>query len=321
MEEIIFDIGEAGVGSSPVKVSEAAHAAPDLDVPVNAAPEEADLSPAQKLLARPELPKLVREDRARLLMQSPTRLYFYWSLGSDPYQSLQGAFANGAGSYTLVLRLVESHSDSEEVHRAESEGNWWFEVNPGSEYRAEIGFYAPNRPFIRLMFSNTVATPRKGPSPRPASEAHWSVSTHKFAEVLDVSGFVEDAFEVAAEAFDDVEFYTARLASITGRQPDELRDVPAGEIRLAIASLAAGEAFESLKWRIGAGLFAVLQADREKLLAAGRGELAYRFGIEPDEAVEFEDAGTAIFGASALAFPRRRRGGPRYAPVSSAHLG
>src|SRR5215216_2116455 len=40
---------------------------------------EEEVDPIFAELATPKLPELARENRARLQMQSPNRLYFYWS--------------------------------------------------------------------------------------------------------------------------------------------------------------------------------------------------------------------------------------------------
>ena len=47
--------------------------------------------------------------------------------------------------------LTDLERESEEIHAVESEGSWWFDVRPDREYRAEIGFFAPNRP--RMIFA------------------------------------------------------------------------------------------------------------------------------------------------------------------------
>ena len=172
---------------------------PDLDITAKIASAEpkVELSPAFKALAEPALPELTRENRARLMMQTPTQLYFYWSVKENPYHLLSNAFGDETGSYTLVLKLTNLRRDTEEIHPAEAEGNWWFDVEPDGEYQAEIGFYAPNRPYFRIIYSNTVETPRRSPSRHSATEAVWNVSGNKFAEVLDVAGFSQDAFDVA----------------------------------------------------------------------------------------------------------------------------
>ncbi len=146
-------------------------------------------------------------------MQSPTRLNFYWSVKTNPFKTLNRAFGGKTGSYTLVVKLVNQKTGREEISPVEAEGSWWFDVDADSVYRAEIGFYAPNRPFVRVMFSNTVETPRKNPSPRRDYSADFAVSANQFAKVLDVSGFPQDAFEVAL-AGDDIEARTKRRAKL-----------------------------------------------------------------------------------------------------------
>src|SRR5262245_9288991 len=75
-----------------------------------------ELSPVMKELASVELPRLVRENRARLQMQSPTRLYFYWSVKGNPFQMLERAFPGNTGSYTLVTKLINLTRDTEEIY-------------------------------------------------------------------------------------------------------------------------------------------------------------------------------------------------------------
>ena len=92
-----------------------------------------------------------------------------------------------AGTWQLhVGRKTANLTDAtEEIHPIETQGEWWFdEAEPDTEYMAEIGFYATNRPYFRVLYSNTITTPRRSPSAHPAAEAHWTVSATKFAEVL-----------------------------------------------------------------------------------------------------------------------------------------
>src|SRR3990170_4313426 len=122
---------------------------------------EANLSPVFKELREPKLPILKRQYRARLQMQTPNRVYFYWSMKNNPFQVLSRVFGGDRGSYTLVAKLINETRDTEQLHAVDAEGNWWFTVDPDSTYRAEIGFYAPNRPYFRAIYSNSVTTPRK----------------------------------------------------------------------------------------------------------------------------------------------------------------
>jgi hypothetical protein len=256
-------------------------------------------------------------------MQTPNRLFFYWSMKHSPFQILRKAFGHDTGSYTLVAKLLDLSRGSEEIYAIEPEGSWWFGVNAGSEYRAEIGFYAPNRPYFRIMFSNTVATPRKSPSPRSASSADWIITAERFARVLDVAGFSQDAFDVALAGDDwDAAQSSTRtaFAKFIGESHD-LDGIDPEDIRYALLAIASGLTLEELRYRIGANLFALLQASAEKLnkqsaLAALKDE----FGIEAEDIIEEESEAT-VYGASLVHFPRRLRTKtgrlPKFAPVSS----
>ena len=273
---------------------------------------EAELSPAFKELREPKLPALPRENRARLLMQTPTRVYFYWGLKNNPYQILHRAFGENRGSYTLVLKLINLTRDTEEIHPVDAEGNWWFNVDPDCTYRAEIGFYAPNRPYFRALYSNTVTTPRKSPSPRVATDADWRVSANTFATVLDNAGFQQDAYEVAL-AGDDIEASdSATRAAFTQFIGEEANSdtFTAEELRYAMLALVSGVPLEALRWKISAFLFALLAAHLDRLSSeSALGALREHFEIGDDEIIEEEQL-SAVYGASLVHFPktiRRRR--------------
>ncbi|MEO8042434.1 MAG: DUF4912 domain-containing protein [Acidobacteriota bacterium] len=285
-----------------------------------------EMPPVFRELADPKLPELGHQNRARLQMQSPNRLFFYWSVGSNPFHKLNKALGAQTASYSLVLKLVDLKRDLEEIHPVEAEGSWWFDVEADGEYMAEIGFYAPNRPYVRALFSNTVGTPRKSPSPRVDTEEDWSISADRFARVLEVAGFTEDAFEVAL-AGDDIDAAEAStqfaLVDLTGVESADARigDIAGDEIRYALLLLAAGTPLEGLRWKISPALFALLEEyasalSSEKALAV----LKERFDIEADEITE-EEFGSAVFGASSINFPRRlktRRTLPKLNPLSSS---
>lgn len=299
----------------------------DVTEDLAATAPKVELSPVFKALAEPTLPELKREDRARLLMQSPTELYFYWSIRRDPYHSLRDVFGDDTGSYTLVLKLKDLRRGTEEIHRVEAEGNWWFAVEPEREYRAEIGFYAPNRPYFRIVYSNTVETPRRSPSRHPARDAEWRVTAHKFAEVLDVSGFGQDAFDVAM-AGDDVaaarDAAHAAFSSFIGFTDDCFDTIAAEDIRYAMVALASGSMLEDIRWRVGPAMFSVLQSNTDKL-QAGRAQKALTeyFEIDETDVVE-EECGPTVHGSSLLHFPRTlktRRPTSTYIPLSSYSIG
>jgi len=302
-DEIAFSIDDASSGSS----GEAFSARPPVigagNVEAPAVDEE--MSPVFKLLARPELPKLKHESRARLMMQSPTRLYFYWSVGRNSFHALHRA-VGGAGDYHLVLRLLDLTDDVEELHPIEAEGSWWFNAVPGKEYRAEIGFYSASRPFIRILFSNTVATPRKGPSPHSALEARWAVTTHDFAKVLDASGFEEDASDVVRSESDSE--IVRRFARLIAAKQDVLA-ADSSELRRGLDMLASGAPIEDLKFKVASDVYALLSANLGKLTLES---LKTEIGVT--EETEFETF--SAVGGSLVNIPRRR-----HRPISSAELG
>jgi hypothetical protein len=284
---------------------------------------EVELSPVFRELREPKLPSLPRENRARLQMQTPTRLYFYWSLKNNPWQILHRVFGDERGSYTLVLKLINVTRDTEEIHPVDAEGNYWFSVDADSTYRAEIGFYAPNRPYFRALYSNTITTPRKGPSPRVATDADWMVTADTFAQVLDASGFKQDAFEVALAGDDPVASEAATREAFADLIGDvEFAGFTAEELRYALMALASGVPIEELRWKISASLFALLQANLPRLSTdAAADTLRKHFGLADDEIVEEEQV-SAVFGSSVVHFPKTVRRRPRFdvpkfEPISS----
>ncbi len=278
--------------------------------------------PAFKELALPKLPVLEKQNRARLQVQSPNRMFFYWSLKSNPYQALNKSLGMETAGYTLALRMIDTETEREELHAVEPEGSYWFAADAGRTYRAEIGFYSPSRPFVRILFSNTVTTPRKSPSTRAADASEWRVTSEKFAEVLDVSGFEKDSFDVAL-AGDDVESsHNATHAAFThflGKSKYS-RDVTSAEdIRYAMRAIASGRVLEELRWKIGAALFEVLQANAERIAAKNAAAtLSEYFDIDEAE-FEEEQFGPTAFGASAVHFPKKLKTKRRreYSPLSS----
>ncbi len=275
-----------------------------------------------KTLFEPKLPALSKENRARLQMQSPTRLYFYWSFKNNPFETLRRIFGAEARNHTLIVKLVNRTQNREEIFPIDVEGSTWFEVDADSSYQTEIGFYAAHQPFVRLMFSNTVVTPRKNPSSRSDFSSDWTVSANKFAQVLDSSGYAKDAVEVAL-AGDDAEIAeTATRNAFTqvfGNQETDFSEAAASEIRFVLLALASGYSPESLRGQISKNLFAKLmenawQLSAEKALNA----LQENFGEFVEETFE-ENFGQAAFGASSINFPQfsKRRILPEFTPISS----
>ena len=280
--------------------------------------------PIFKELAEPKLPELARDNRARLQMQSPTKIYFYWSFQQNPFQTLNRVFGNHT-NYQLVAKLVNQTNEREEIFPIDAEGMAWFDADADSMYQVEIGFYAVNRPFVRVMFSNEVETPRKNPSSRQDYSSHFAVSANQFAEVLDVSGFQQDAFEVAL-AGDDIEFADnatqTAFAQVLDEPQSDFDANKSSEIRFILLALASGYRAETLREHVSPSLFSVLEShagnlSAEKALAA----LQSNFGVFADETFEVEEplSAATVFGASLINFPRlsKRRMLPKFSPISS----
>ncbi len=287
---------------------------------------EPEQSEVFKELSEPKLPELARENRARLQMQSPTKINFYWSIKTNPFQTLNRVFGNQT-SYTLVAKLVNQTTEREELFPIDAEGATWFDVDADSSYQAEIGFYATNRPFVRVMFSNILETPRKNPSPRRDYSENFSLSTNQFAEVLGVSGFQQDAFEVAL-AGDDVEFADnatqAAFSQIISAPTSDFDTYKSSEIRFVLLALASGYSLEDLREHVSPNLFTVLQGNAENLSAEkALSALQKNFGISADETVEEETFAPTVFGASLINFPRisKRKVLPKFSPISSFSVG
>jgi hypothetical protein len=274
--------------------------------------ETVEMSPVFKELAEPKLPQLPSENRAKLQLQSPTRIFFYWSLKDNPYQPLQKIFGNQASDYILVVKLIDLKKQSEEFYPIETKGSWWFDVESDGNYRAEIGFFSPNRPFIRLMYSNDLETPRLSPSQNVDLSPTFAVTAMQFAESLDVSGYKQDAVEVVMMG-DNVELGDEATENsyreIVGKQ--EVTGVSLGEIRFALVALASGIRLDALREMISPQLFAELNQNYGNLSVENIIEILERnFGITLN-ADESETVGEkqqkfsyAVFGLSLINFPQ-----------------
>jgi hypothetical protein len=279
--------------------------------------EDEEPSEIFKELSEPKLPALPRENRARLQMQSPNRIFFYWSLKNDPFQTLQRMFGSrAAAEFTFVARLINKTSGAENLYRVPAAGSWWFDVESDAAYQVEVGFAAPNRPFIRLLFSNTIETPRSAPSPYFDLSPRFAVSAQEFAEVLDVSGYKQDAFEMAlagdeAAAAADAATEQA-LSQLFGRHNFAART---NELRYVLFALAAGATLADLRGQISPTLFAELErlmTENAARLSAERifNALQENFDLEGFEETTEEDAeeiSERTFGASLVNFRRSPR--------------
>lgn len=137
-------------------------------------------------------------DEARLLAQSPRKLFFHWSFARDPRETLRRALGDAGERFALAARLVDLESGAVEAFAgAAPEQSVWFEARPRRAYRAEVGFFAEGSPFVRVLASNVVETAPEAPSHLSDEGADFRVGSHDFARILAASGFAEPAAEFA----------------------------------------------------------------------------------------------------------------------------
>lgn len=153
---------------------------------------DAETAPAaRRRAAAPDdaLPLALKRDSIQLLLQSPNRLFLYWSFASDPRAALRSAFGELAAHYSLAVRLVKVESGEEFLLDASRERMQWFEVYPRHVYRADVGFHAAGRPFVRLLTSSEVRTPPDSASHMSADEQEFQVKADEFARLLGGAGY------------------------------------------------------------------------------------------------------------------------------------
>lgn len=146
------------------------------------------------------MPAVLKRDFISLLLQSPHRLYLYWTFAHDPHVTLREAFGQLAAHYRLAVRLVNVESGEEFLQDASRERAQWFEVYPRHVYRAEVGFHAPGRPFVRLLSSNVVTTPRDRASHLSDEAVEFQLAADDFTRLLGGAGYERYARGLAADA-------------------------------------------------------------------------------------------------------------------------
>ena len=143
---------------------------------------EEDQIRAAKYLPR-ELPKrLFEEDRflfpetygvnrVRLLVRDPEWIFAYWDVDPSALKDLARSLGErGLALSRLTLRVQDPVSGGSSDILLPPGARWWYIRTDSARrsYRAELGVTLPSGEFRRLAQSNTVVTPRVGPSPQRA---------------------------------------------------------------------------------------------------------------------------------------------------------
>ena len=204
---------------------------------------EALLDGADPLSSDEPLPETFTSEQIGLLVQSPEKLFLHWNHAHDPHATLHKALGDAASNYRQAVRLVEIESGAETTHEAPDGGTHWFDAKSGSAYRADVGFVAEGLPFIRVMSSAVVQTPRPGVSHISDDSHEFHVTAPDFASVLSEAGYAADALEVALEVADaeTADRTTPEIVStLTDVELPPLDESGRGELRALIVALALG---------------------------------------------------------------------------------
>jgi hypothetical protein len=168
-------------------------------------------------------PVLLKRDFIKLLLQSPSKLYLYWTFARDPHATLREAFGELAAQYRLAVRLVKVESGEEFFMDAPKERAQWFEVYPRHAYRADVGFHAANRPFVRLLSSDVVTTPPDSASHLSDEEHEFQVEADEFARLLYGAGYERYARMSTRDAGEpDLAIQNGVVDGITAARPGVL---------------------------------------------------------------------------------------------------
>lgn len=267
------------------------------------------------------LPEAYHVDRIRLLAQSPRKLHLYWEFARNPFETLRRAFGLQAARYTLVVRLVAIETDEVSLHEASRSRSQWFDARPGKSYRADVGFYAQGRAFIRLLSSSDARTPRAAVARAAATDEEFRVSPEEFARVLDEAGYASDALEVSLEAADlatgDAATWAIAARLDGGQRLLRINEAELPELLGLLAALALGLKPDELTGMLSSSLAEWLTDVRREHGEALRSAylleiLRATLGIQASliEFDEFDEEGMRrvarfVVGASEVNMPRR----------------
>jgi len=180
-------------------------------------------------------------DMMRAMVQDPFRMFVYWQLKDDPFERLRKIFpAAASNGFHTSLKLIDETGNIAVFFDAAFAREYWFNVFPDRTYRVELGMRSPRYGYIKLLNSQSVTTPRGGPSDKEAEEVRYRIAADDYLRVLRDSHLVpERAFtlEGLLPGADDVP------AGARGALWDSL---PASfrRLALAMADIQAGRDYE-----------------------------------------------------------------------------
>jgi hypothetical protein len=187
-------------------------------------------------------PQPAPRDDARLLVQSPRRLYLYWSFARDPRVALRRAFGEMASRFAVAVRLIDLENGADVATAPAHVQSFWFDAAPARAYRAEVGFIAEGFPFVRALTSNTVETPNDSISRATDDDEAFRIGARDFARLLSTSGFADlaraaDATSERASGDDEI---------VPGKTTSDEEIAAAATLRVAASSSSLRAAPSSL---------------------------------------------------------------------------
>lgn len=239
----------------------------------------AEVPEAEEMAAEPivdtglPIPAHYDFDMMRAIVQDPFRLFVYWQLKESPFNRLRKIFPAGAAdNFHTVLKLVDETNNISVFFNAAYAREYWFSVFPDRRYRVELGVNSPQYGYIKLLTSQTVHTPRGGPSDQAAPEEEYRIEATEYLKVLRESHLVpERAFTVdgllpAADAAPS----QARNALWESLPPSFRRTM------LAIGDIQAGREYERWWERLSQeDLARLVREFLDTIAGMGDGELGY----------------------------------------------
>ncbi|MGE5127400.1 MAG: DUF4912 domain-containing protein [Betaproteobacteria bacterium] len=106
-------------------------------------------------------------NRIRLLVRDPDWIFAYWDVNPEAMKDLGRRLGERTLALSrLTLRVVDPVSGASSDILLPPGARWWYVRTDSARrtYRAELGVTLPSGEFRRLAESNTVVTPRVGPS-------------------------------------------------------------------------------------------------------------------------------------------------------------
>jgi hypothetical protein len=116
-------------------------------------------------------PESYGQNRIRLLVRDPEWIFAYWDVRPASLEELAKKLGERALALSrLTLRVLDPVSGGASDILLPSGARWWYIRTDAARrtYRAELGVTLPSGEFRRLAESNTVVTPRVGPSSQRA---------------------------------------------------------------------------------------------------------------------------------------------------------